>query len=110
VGLRDKKYCILNKQYEKVEYERLVAQIIEQMTATKERGQFFHPSISPFGYNETVANNYYFTEKSDVIAGSPSLSEQGYHFSDYSSDPKIPENAQLLHANEYSEEERLNLT
>ncbi|MDR0606981.1 MAG: hypothetical protein LBG52_01205 [Candidatus Peribacteria bacterium] len=47
-GLRDKKYCILNKQYEKAEYERHVAQIIEQMQQTGERGEFFHPSLSPF--------------------------------------------------------------
>jgi len=59
VGVRNKEYCILNKQYEKAEYEKLVARIIEQMQKTGERGQFFHPSLSPFGYNETVANEYY---------------------------------------------------
>ncbi|MDR2190488.1 MAG: hypothetical protein LBP53_04820 [Candidatus Peribacteria bacterium] len=34
VGLRNQQYCIFNKQYEKAEYERLVAQIIEQMQTT----------------------------------------------------------------------------
>jgi hypothetical protein len=110
VGLRDKKYCILNKQYEKAEYERLVAKIIEQMQKTGERGEFFHPSLSPFGYNETAANNYYSKEKSDFIAGSPSLFEQGYYWSDYSSDPKLPENAELLIPSQYSDEERAKLT
>ncbi|MDR2189803.1 MAG: hypothetical protein LBP53_01015 [Candidatus Peribacteria bacterium] len=31
VGLRNKEYCIFNKQYEKTEYERLIFQIIEKM-------------------------------------------------------------------------------
>jgi hypothetical protein len=29
------------------------------MMSTGERGEFFHPSLSPFGYNETVAQEYY---------------------------------------------------
>ena len=32
-GLRNKQYCILNKQYSKEEYEKLVPQIIEKMKA-----------------------------------------------------------------------------
>jgi len=36
VGLRKKKYCILNKQYSKEEYEKLVAQIKDDM---KKRGE-----------------------------------------------------------------------
>ena len=59
VGLHNKQYCVLNKQYSKEEYEKLVAKIIEQMQHTGERGQFFHPALSPFGYNETVAQEYY---------------------------------------------------
>ncbi|MDR0650600.1 MAG: hypothetical protein LBG59_04275 [Candidatus Peribacteria bacterium] len=48
VGLRNQSYCILNKQYTKEEYERRVTQIIEHMQRTGERGEFFHPSLSPF--------------------------------------------------------------
>jgi hypothetical protein len=33
-GLRDKKYCIFNTQYEKAEYEAIVANIIERMKET----------------------------------------------------------------------------
>lgn len=29
------------------------------MQETGERGEFFHPSLSPFGYNKTVAQEYY---------------------------------------------------
>lgn len=58
-NLRNKKYCILNKQYTKKEYEELVPRIIEHMKRTGEWGQFFPISISPFAYNETVANEYF---------------------------------------------------
>jgi hypothetical protein len=56
-GLRHEEYCILNKQYTKEEYEALVPRIIEHMRKTGEWGQFFPISMSPFGYNETYAND-----------------------------------------------------
>jgi len=59
VGLRHKKYCILNKQYSKEEYEKLVPEIIANMTRTGEWGEFFPPEISEFGYNETVAQEQF---------------------------------------------------
>lgn len=59
VGLRNKKYCILNKQYSKEEYENLVEKIIEHMKKTGEWGEFFPISLSPFYYKDTVANEYY---------------------------------------------------
>ncbi|NUJ97913.1 hypothetical protein HGA92_03965 [Candidatus Gracilibacteria bacterium] len=77
IGLRNKSYCILNKQYTKEEYEILVPKIIEHMMTPpkspsiegesgaivkqgeQEWGEFFPSSLSPFGYNETVAQEYY---------------------------------------------------
>ncbi len=58
VGLKKKNYCILNKQYSKEEYEKLKAQIIENMKKEGVYGDFIPPSVSPFGYNETVAQEY----------------------------------------------------
>ncbi|MDR0650610.1 MAG: hypothetical protein LBG59_04325 [Candidatus Peribacteria bacterium] len=29
------------------------------MQTTKERGEFLHPSLSGFGYNESAANEYF---------------------------------------------------
>lgn len=55
VGLRKKQYCILNKEYSKEDYEMLKAKIIADMTAKGEYGEFFPISLSPFGYNETTA-------------------------------------------------------
>ncbi|MDR0650598.1 MAG: hypothetical protein LBG59_04260 [Candidatus Peribacteria bacterium] len=91
VGLRNQSYCIFNKQYEKAEYETLIPQLIKKMHSDGEWGEFFHPSLSPFGYNETVAQESFPLEKTDLPA------QHGYKRSDYSSDPKIPDNAELLH-------------
>ena len=58
-GLKRKEFCILNKQYSKEEYEKMVPKIIEKMKLDGEWGEFFPISLSPFGYNETVAQEYY---------------------------------------------------
>ena len=59
IGLRNKNYCIFNKQYTKEEFEKLRARIVEQMTKAGEYGEFFPAVISPFGYNETIAQDYF---------------------------------------------------
>jgi hypothetical protein len=58
VSLRNKKYCILNKQYSKEEYERLMPKIIEHMKSTGEWGEFFPMKVSRLAYNQTVAQDY----------------------------------------------------
>lgn len=54
VGLRHAKNAILNTPLNQQEYEETVPKIIDHMRATGEWGEFFHPSMSPFGYNETI--------------------------------------------------------
>ncbi len=76
VWLRHKKYCIFNKQYTKEEYEKIVPQIIENMKQAGEWWEFFHPSLSPFGYNETTAQEDYPEDKDSVVA-------LGYKWSEY---------------------------
>ena len=61
--LRNKEYCILNKQYTKEEYEKIVPKIIEHMQKTGEWWEFFPISMSVFGYNETQAQIYYPIDK-----------------------------------------------
>ena len=68
IGLRNKQYCILNKQYSKADYEKLVPQIIEYIIRTWERWEFFPSSLSPFGYNETVAQEYFPLTKEEALA------------------------------------------
>jgi hypothetical protein len=66
--VRGKEYCILNKQYSKEEYEALVPKIIEHMRTTGERGEFFDPSLSAFGYNETAAQDYFSLSRDAALA------------------------------------------
>jgi hypothetical protein len=81
VGLQKKEYCILNKQYSKEEYEALLPKIIEHMKNTEEWGEFFPPTISPFAYNETVAQYYYPLTKQKAL-------NQGWKWSDYEPEVK----------------------
>ena len=67
-GLKDKQYCILNKQYTKEEYQELLPKIIEHMKNTWERWEFLHPNISLFGYNETNGMEYYPMEKETALS------------------------------------------
>ena len=68
IGLHNKQYCILNKQYTQKEYETLVPKIIQHMKDmpfidkkgnSYKFGEFFPTEISPFAYNETVAQDYF---------------------------------------------------
>lgn len=61
IGLRNKSYCILNRQYSKEEYEKVLPKITQQMRSAKEYGEFFPAELSPFSYNETIAQDYYPT-------------------------------------------------
>lgn len=88
-GLRHKKYCILNKQYSKEEYEILAAKIIKHMRATAsadggqttgEWGRFFPPSYSFYGYNDSLAQEYFPLSRDKAL-------EQGFTWNDYVSPP-----------------------
>lgn len=70
VGLKNKKYCILNKQYTREQYESLLPRIIDHMKETGEYGEFFPADICPFGYNETIAMTYFpFTKEQAIKQG-----------------------------------------
>ncbi len=58
-GLNKKNYFILNKEYGKEEYFKLKSEIVEQLKQEGIYGEFFPPSLSPFGYNETLAKEYF---------------------------------------------------
>lgn len=76
-GLRKKQYCILNRQYTKEEYEALVPKIIKHMNAMPyvdkmghvyKYGEFFPAELSPFAYNETIAQEYFPLTKEEALA------------------------------------------
>lgn len=67
VGLKNKKYCVLNTQYSPEEYERLVATIINHMRTTGEWGEFFPLKSSAFPYNATTAQLYHPLTEEDAL-------------------------------------------
>ena len=76
ISLHHKKYCILNKQYKKEEYFKMRDKIIEHMKKTKEYGEFFPSNISTFGYNDTMAQEYFPLKKEEAL-------KQGFKWNDY---------------------------
>ncbi len=79
IGLKNKDHCILNRQYSKGEYESLVSRIIKQMNEMPymdknnrvyRYGEFFPSELSPFAYNETIAQECYpLTKEIAAIKG-----------------------------------------
>lgn len=66
IGLKSADHCILNKQYSETEYDALLSRIIDHMRSTQEYGEFFPASSALFGYNETVAQEYFPLTESDA--------------------------------------------
>ncbi|MFA5797921.1 MAG: hypothetical protein WC916_07895 [Candidatus Woesearchaeota archaeon] len=84
IGLRNKQYCILNKRYTKEEYEVLLPKIkqhmmdvpyVDQNGRVYRYGEFFPPELSPFAYNETIAQEYFPLIKEEVLS-------QGFRWKD----------------------------
>ncbi|MFZ1019902.1 MAG: hypothetical protein WAN61_02845 [Minisyncoccia bacterium] len=83
-GLKKKSYCILNHQYTKAQYEELIPKIIQQMNEmlyiddignSYAYGEFFPAELSPFCYNETIAQEYFPLTKEQAL-------KQGYRWKD----------------------------
>jgi hypothetical protein len=84
VGLRNKKYCILNKQYSKADYESLRKKIIEHMSEMPYKdkkgriykyGEFFPAEYSPFGYNTSLVTEYFPLTREETLS-------EGYSWND----------------------------
>ncbi|MFH0927955.1 MAG: hypothetical protein V1821_00605 [bacterium] len=68
ISLRKCKNCILNKEYSSEEYKKIKQQIIASLTKEGLYGDFFPPAISPFGHNETLAQDYYPLTRETALA------------------------------------------
>ena len=68
VSVKKGEYMIFNKKYSKEDYSAIREKIIDYMKKTGEYGEFFPPSISPVGYNETQGNLYMPLSKEEVLA------------------------------------------
>ncbi len=65
VNMKKKRYCILNKQYSKEEYQELKTKIIGDMK--NDYGEFFPANLSLFAYNETVAYQFFPKTKAEAL-------------------------------------------
>ncbi len=82
VSVRKGANVILNKRYEKEEYEKLRAKIIQHMNEMPyvdkkgrvyKYGEFFPVELSPYAYNETIASNFFPMTKEQIL-------ENGYKY------------------------------
>ncbi len=110
VGLRDKKYCIFNKQYTKEEYEILVENIkkhmvdmpyIDSMGRKFSYGDFLPYDFSPFCYNETIAHEYFPLTKEEVLKNNfkwknPEDKKHQVTIDSKDIPDKIPENSETI--------------
>lgn len=76
VNLRNKQYCILNKQYTKKEYEELVSKIkpqmmnipyVDKMGRVYKYGEFYPTELSLWAYNESWGHKYFPLTKEEAI-------------------------------------------
>ncbi len=84
VGLTNAKFCIFNKQYEEHDYFEMVEKIKAHMDTMPyvdhkgrifKYGEFFPYDLSPFGYNETNALDFFPMTKEEAL-------KQGYPWKD----------------------------
>lgn len=91
VWLKDKEYCIFNKQYTKEGYEKNVAKLIEAMSAAGEWGEFFPAWTSSFEYNISDAMQRYEMRRTDAV-------KAWYRWNDEPTTVTVPANIQPLTA------------
>ena len=74
-SLKNGKYCILNKQYSKEDYEKLREKIINELKEKDLYGLMMQQELALFAYNETVAQDNMPLTKKEALA-------QGFHWED----------------------------
>jgi hypothetical protein len=76
VGLKKGQYCILNKQYEKEEYLKMIEKIrkhmdempyVDSQGIVYKYGEFFPSELSLFGYNNTIAFQHFPMTKEEAV-------------------------------------------
>ncbi len=84
VSIRNGEYMILNYPYTKEKYTELIKEIkkdmddmpyIDKKGLVYKYGEFFPSELSPFGYNETIAQEYFPLTKEEAL-------KQGYEWKD----------------------------
>ncbi len=100
IGLKNKSYCIFNKQYSKEEYEEIVLKLIKfslenpYIVAGKAYsfGEFWPTEESMFGYNETIAQEFFPLQKEEALnKGYKWLEENDRNYVISKNDSDIPD-------------------
>jgi hypothetical protein len=68
VGLKHAEYCILNRKYSEADYRVLREKIIAELKGKGVYGIYLPSEISPWAYNETLAQENYPTTKEEAVA------------------------------------------
>lgn len=98
IGLKDKSYYILNKQYTKQQRHEKVNIIFESMESEWVFWEFFPVSMNPFYFNETAASLIEDYSKQEVI-------DEWFLWNDNEVQADIPEWMQLLTCEELNDYE-----
>jgi hypothetical protein len=67
-GLKNAKYAILNKRYEKDEYQKIRAQIVDELKEKNLYGLSMPPELAPFAYNEAIGQDNLPLAKEEALA------------------------------------------
>ncbi|MDD2870799.1 MAG: hypothetical protein PHS49_02315 [Candidatus Gracilibacteria bacterium] len=89
IGLKNKSYCIFNKQFEKEEWEKEVCKIFAQMDSDGILGDFFPGDLNPSYFNDTVAGLLGEFSREDVL-------NKGYLWRDEEIKVDIPEGVEVI--------------
>ena len=93
VGLKNRQFCILNKEYSKDDWFALANKIFAQMETDWLLWSFFPASVNPFYFNETIAYLIQDFDMTEVI-------KEWYLRSDAEINTDIPEWSQVVKTDE----------
>ncbi len=79
ISLKNKRFCILNKQYSEAEYKALVPKLIEHMRKTGEWGEFFPLDLAPSPYNQSLAQRFFPLDEAAIRAQGLQWHEDSAH-------------------------------
>ncbi|NUJ97428.1 hypothetical protein HGA92_01415 [Candidatus Gracilibacteria bacterium] len=92
IGLQNKHFCILNKQYSKEEWYELADKIFASMEKDGILGDFFPGELNPFYFNDTMA---YLIDDSFT---KEEVEKEGFMWRDEKIKVDIPEGAEIIYA------------
>ncbi len=101
IGLTNKSYCILNKQYSKADWEIVSSQIFESMEQDWTLWEFFPWEINPYYLNDTVAGILWDFSKQEA-------QKKGYMWRDEEIKVDIPEWVEIIKVSELDDFEWFN--